>query len=356
MARGYPPHQMRIGIDVSALTRPHSRGVDRVVRNLVTALERRAVMEWVRLGPEPGEPLRHWRQAALPRAIAKHGLSGLHSFTSAFPWRGKGKRVQTVHELPWRHGVRENADFAHRLWASVGAARAHRVVVPSEHVARDLTRSPWVSHKKVRVVPWGVDTTFGDEPGTGVVDEAVLTRYRLDDGPFVFCPGAVRAKKNLAALLYGLAERIRRGAAPLALLVTGGDSPQLRADLGLASKLGLGRWVVMLDEIAEEDMASFYRLATAVAVLSTSEGFGLPVLEALACGTPALVARGGAPEEVAGPAGVAVDARSPAAVADGLDRVVRERADLARQGVARARTFTWNEAASRIEALWQELA
>jgi glycosyltransferase involved in cell wall biosynthesis len=346
---------MRVGFDVSALSHPHSRGLARVVRGLTEALERRGRLEVVRLAPEPGADLRRWRHVELPRLVAASALAGLHSYTSAFPWRGRGARVQTVHELPWRHGCRENADLAHRLWATLGAARATRVVCPSEHVARDLARSPLVRQAKLRVVYWGVDERFRDSPPPMVVDEAVLTRHRLGEEPFVFCPGAVRAKKNLAAVLYALAERRQRQARALRALVTGGDTPELRADLGLASRLGLDRWVTMLDEVAEADLPSFYRLASAVAVLSTSEGFGRPVLEALACGTPVLVPRASAQAEVAGEAGIAVDARSPGAVADGLELALDERAALARRGVERARAFTWDAAAARVEALWQEL-
>jgi len=354
--RPLPCLPMRVGFDVAALSHPHSRGLERVVRCMVEALERRARLEVVRLAPQPGTDLVHWRQVELPRLASGDGLAGLHSFTSAFPWRGAGERVQTVHELPWRHGVRENSDLAHRAWAHLGALRASRVVCPSEHVARDLRRGPLVAKAKVRVVPWGVEEHFRDEPPLLVVDEAALTRYRLGEDPFVFCPGAVRAKKNLSAVLYALAERVQRGAKPLRVLVTGGDTPELRADLGLASKLGLDRWVMMLDEVAEVDMPSLYRLACAVAVLSHSEGFGLAVLEALACGTPVLVPRESAQAEVAGAAGIAVDARSPGSVADGLEHALTERAELRRRGVERARGFTWDAAAEKIETLWQELA
>ncbi len=352
----YPASLMRVGFDVAALSHPHSRGLEREVRCLVEALERRGQLEVVRLAPDPSAELLHWRQVELPRLAGKANLAGLHSFTSAFPWRGEGLRVQTVHELPWRHGVRENADLGHRLWASLGALRASRVVVPGEHVAQDLLRSPFVAAKKVRVVPWGVEGHFQAEPPPRVVDEAVLTRYRLGEDPFVFCPGAVRAKKNLPAVLYALAERNQRGAKPVHVLVTGGDSPDLRTNLGLASKLGLDRWVMMLDEVAEADLPSLYRLASAVAVLSHSEGFGLPVLEALACGTPVLVPRASAQAEVAGAAGIVVDARSPGSVADGLERALGERAELGRRGVQRARDFSWDAGAEKIEALWQELA
>lgn len=342
---------MRVGFDVSPLSHPHSRGLARVVAGLVAALERRGRIEVVRLAPPLGRGLRAWRQRELPRLA--RGLAGLHSFTSAFPLRGPGARVQTIHELPWRHGVAENADVRHRLWASLGAWRATRIVCPSEHVARQLAVG---ARRKARVVPWGVDGCFRDEPAPGVVDEVVLARYRLGDEPFLFCPGAVRAKKNLAAVLQALAELRRRGAPALRVLVTGGDGPQLRLDLGLASRLGLDRFVMVLDEAAEEDLPALYRLARAVPVLSRSEGFALPVLEALASGTPVLVPPASAQAELAGPAGLVVDPRSPAAVATALERALAERNELAPLGLARARAFSWDAAAERVEALWQELA
>ena len=105
-----------------------------MVQDLVGALERRGELEVVRLAPGPGQVLRRWRHVELPRILGQGGLAGLHAFTSAFPLWGKGLRVQTVHELPWRHAVRENADLAHRFWAGPGAARAASVL-PSSAVS-----------------------------------------------------------------------------------------------------------------------------------------------------------------------------------------------------------------------------
>lgn len=347
---------MRVGFDCAPLTHPHSRGVARVTAELLAALERRAVLEVVRLTPAKGADLRAWRARELPARVARERLAGLHAFTSGFAWRGPGARVSTVHELPWRHGVQENADWRHRLWATLGAARARRVVVPSAHVAADLTRSSFVSAAKVRVVPWGVEARFAPVSPAGEVDERVLARYRLGEEPFVLAPGATRAKKNLPALLHGLAERRRRAEEPLRVVVTGAETPALRTALGLASKLGLARWVTTLDEVAEEDLPALYRLARAVPVLSLSEGFGLPVLEALASGTPVVVPRASAQAEVAGAAGIVVASESPAEVAAALERALRERASLRAAGLARARELTWDAAAERLEALWSELA
>jgi glycosyltransferase involved in cell wall biosynthesis len=309
----------------------------------------------VRLTPPRGASLSAWRARELPAAVSRERLVGLHSFTSGYALGGPGARVQTIHELPWRHGVDENADLRHRLWASLGAARATRVVVPSAHVRADLVRGWCVRAARVRVVPWGVAPLFAPEPPPATLDEGVLGRYRLGEEPFVLAPGATRAKKNLPLLLAALAERRTLGLEPLRVVVTGGETAALRAALGLASKLGLARWVTTLDEIAEEDLPALYRLARAVPALSHSEGFGLTVLEALASGTPVVVPRASAQAEVAGTAGLVVEP-TPRAVAEALERALCERARWSSAGIARAQEFSWERSAEALEVLWRELA
>ncbi len=347
---------MRVGFDVTPLARPHPRGMVRLVENAVAALEARGRIEVERLEPPPGASVRRWRARDVPRACRELGLAGVHSFTSAFAVRAPGRRVQTIHELPWRHGVRENADWRHRVWALAGPLRADRVVCATEYVARDLRRWRLPGSAPVRVCPWGVGPPFEPEPPGGTIDEVVLTRYRLPEDPLVLCLDGTRPKKNLAALLRGVAEVRRRDGPALHVVVSGPETPQLRRDLGLASQLGLARWVTTLDEIEEPDLPSLLRLATAVSVLARSEGFGFPALEALACGTPALVPREGSQTEVAGEHAVRVDPDDPASVADGLERCVRERETLRDAVCARASELTWDRCAAGLEALWGELA
>jgi glycosyltransferase involved in cell wall biosynthesis len=350
---------MRVGFDVSPLVRPFPAGVVRAVAGALGALERRARLEVVRLAPGAADDLRRWRAHELPRAARDLDLSGIHSFTSAFAWRGRGARVQTVHELPWRHGVRENAGLGHRAWAALGPLLAEAVCVPSQHVARDLSRGVqrWLGGRtRIRVVPWGVDARFAPEPPAGTIDEAVIAGLRIPDAPFVLCLGATRAKKNLAAVLHGLAALRSSTEAPLHLVVTGHETPQLRADLGLASKLGLARWVLTVGHVEERALPSLLRLATCVPVLSRSEGFAFPVLEALACGTPVLVPEASAQSELAGEPGLRVDVDQPAAVAAALARARRERMRLRTRLCERAAAFTWDACAEGLERLWGDLA
>jgi alpha-1,3-rhamnosyl/mannosyltransferase len=352
---------MRVGFDVSALEPPCSPGVRRVARSLLEALEARAPesgLEVVRLAPPAGTSAATWRQRALPGAVRASGLVGLHSFTSSFPLRGPGRRVQTVHELPWRHGEPENAGPRHRLWVALGALRADRIVCPTAHVAADLARGFLGARAgtRTRVVPWGVDATFAEEPPAGTVDEVVLERYRLGGDPFVLVPGGVRAKKNLAALLEGVAALGKGGGPRLHVVVTGGDTLDHRRDLGLASRLGLAGQVTTLDEVEEADLAALYRLATVVPVLARSEGFGLPALEALASGTPVLVPAGTAQAEVAGAAGLVVEPERAESVAAGLRTALEERERLRLTLPDAAHGRTWARAAEAIETLWRELA
>jgi alpha-1,3-rhamnosyl/mannosyltransferase len=347
---------VRIGLDVSPLVRPHPRGVVRVTAGLADALERREHLEIVRLAPEAGADLRRWRAFDLPRIARERRLDGIHSCVSAFAFRGPGARVQTIHELPWKHGAREGADARHRCWAAFGPLFADAVCTATDFVARDLRRRILPGRSKIRVSPWGVGPPFAEEPPEGVVDEVVLGKYRLPQGAFAVALGAVRPKKNLAAMLHGMAEHQRRGGRELQLVVTGGDTPQLRRDLGLVSKLGLARWVTTIDAIAEEDLPSVLRLAALVPVLSRSEGFGLPVLEAMASATPVLVPRASAQSEVAGVAGIEVDPADPSSVADGIARGLAAREDLRSVLAARAKEFGWDRCAATVESIWKEIA
>ncbi len=345
---------MRVGLDLSPLTHPHPPGVVRVVRELALRLRASERFEFVELRPDSGADLRSWRQTELPKSIARDGLSGFHSFVSAFPWRGPGLRVHTVHELPWRHGVTENADWRHRFWASFGARRADRTLSATAVVRDELAESWLVKKEKLRVSPWGVGAPFGEDPPDGVVDEVVPGRLRLPEDPFFLAPGAVRAKKNLSALLEGFA-RLHASGARAQLVVTGPETADLRRDLGLVSKLGLARWVSTPGELPDSDLASLYRLAAGTCVLSGSEGFALPVAESLTCGAPVIVARGGSAAEVAGDVGIQVDPKDADSVAEGLRDALERRAELRAPALARGAEFTWERSASEIEEVWEEI-
>ncbi len=275
-----------------------------------------------------------WRQVGLPRAAAKHRAQVIHCFSSSFPLAAGLPTVQTVHECPWLHGALENGGARHRLWARLGRARAARTCTPSEGVARDLRE---LGHgERLRVVPWGVGAEFSPERNDtdGRLEEALDELPRV---PFVLCPAAAgRPKKRIDRVVAGAA------AAGLAVAVTGrGEVPAGARALGV---------------VPEEFLPALYRRAAAVAILSRSEGFALPAVEAEASGTPVVVSRASVQAETAGAAGIEVDPDDPEDVARGL-RLAQDRDPVrAAAGRARARELDWDRAAAQLVEVWEEIA
>ncbi|MBL8860328.1 MAG: glycosyltransferase family 4 protein [Planctomycetes bacterium] len=339
---------MRIGFDTSVLARPCPRGVARVARGLVAALERRGRLEIVRLTPAPCERVSLWRQFALPRRATELELRGIHSPVSAFPIFGRGARVATIHEIPWARGVSENSDARHKLWARVGPLRADAILTPSATTAALVRDESALAAQRVHIAPWGVDASFS--PAVTPSDEGILARHGLSNRDFVLASGATRPKKHPAAGMAAL----QRTRTDMLLVATGAITEHILREL--ARFPSIASRVRLLGEVDDATLSVLNRHAQAVLVLSDSEGFGLPVVEAQASGTPVITARGTAQSEIAGAAGLQVDPTDAAEVAHAIDESMTRRVQLAADGYANAARFTWDACAERVEHVWRSLA
>jgi glycosyltransferase involved in cell wall biosynthesis len=157
-------------------------------------------------------------------------------------------------------------------------------------------------------------------------------------GDYVLAVGTLEPRKNL--------ERVQE-AARLA-----------GAELRIVGARGWGGVEVAgrLGRVSDDELARLYRGSKCVVYASLYEGFGLPIAEAMACGTPVVTSRGGATEETAGGAAVLVDPYDPAAIAAGISEAVERRAELSRLGLERARAFSWEEAARATAKVYREVA
>ena len=324
---------MRIGLDLSPAAGHGSRGLARLAARLADELGRRGRVETLRLQPAPGRSVRWWRHIELPRIAARERLDVLHSFTSAYALAAPCLRVQTVHELPWLHGEAENAGLGHRLWAGAGARAADLVVTATEKVAGELRAN--APGARIAVVAWGVDQAVPREA-------ARLQAFGLEARRYVLVPGGARAKKRATLVLQ--AQRLL-GPRGLPVAVTGAPDHELPAA------------VRALGAVADEDMEALLEHAACVAVPSASEGWSLPVLEALARGTPVVVPQGSAQAEAAGGAGVVAASSSAQDLADACLRAfaMRDDAEARAARLARAAERTWESSARRLEDAWARL-
>ncbi len=235
--------------------------------------------------------------------------------------------VVTVHDLALlRHP--EAFPAWHRVSGTVALRSAVKIataiVAVSAFTRDELLALLDVPAERIRIVPNGIDPVF-TQAGPAAA------------GDYVLAVSTLEPRKNL-------------GAAVEAASIAG-------VELRVAGARGWGGvdvpgWV---GRPADEELAALYRGARCVVYPSLYEGFGLPVLEAMACGTPVVTSRGGATEEVAGGAAVLVEAGDPAAIAAGIAEAVERRSQLAPLGLEHARAFTWQHAADLVEALWREL-
>jgi alpha-1,3-rhamnosyl/mannosyltransferase len=322
---------VRVGIDTTPLVQTRA-GTARHVRGLLGALAGRPGLELV--GLESGgsgrlASLRRdglWYPFRLGRASAR--LDVLHCTTFRAPISPRAPLVVTVHDLAL---LRHPSAFPrwHRTTGALtlrgGVPAADAIVAESAFTRDELYALLDVPEERIRVVPNGVDPVFTTDGPSG-------------EGDYVLAVGTLEPRKNLAAAVE--ASRL----AGVELRVAGA------AGWGDVAAAG---WV---GEPSDEELAALMRGARCLVYPSLYEGFGIPVLEAMACGTPVVTSRGGATEEVAGGAAVLVDPRDPASIAAGIEEAVRRRDSLVEIGRARASMFTWRRAADLVEDLWRELA
>jgi alpha-1,3-rhamnosyl/mannosyltransferase len=206
-------------------------------------------------------------------------------------------------------------------------ARAARLVIAvSEHTKRDVVELLGVTEERIRVVPNGVGEPFSPEGAA-------------EDGDYVLAVGTVEPRKNLARL----AEATRSLGVELRVVGAPGWG-----------SVELGAGVRRLGRVPDDELARLYRGARCLAYPSLYEGFGIPILEAMASGTPVVTSRGGATEEVAEGAAVLVDPLDPAAIAAGIEEAAARRDELVRAGLEHAREFSWAETARRTVEVYRE--
>ncbi|MCC3768841.1 glycosyltransferase [Streptomyces sp. UNOC14_S4] len=270
-----------------------------------------------------------WRAGAVPVVATVHGVASLH------------------------HAVRR--PVAARVWqARAGrlAGIADAVVTVSRSSADDLMRAFQVPGDRIHVIPHGVDA--GRFHPDASRDAPVLEPYRLPDR-FLLYLGNLEPRKNLRALVEALEDRHLAGVG-MPLVVAGARAWEANATFTAIAASPRTRY---LGPVPDSAVGPLLRAATAFVFPSLYEGFGLPVLEAMACGTPVITTRAGGLPEVTGEAALTVPDPTPGALAAAVAELLGDdalAAQLRREGMARARAFSWEASAAAHHELFASVA
>jgi glycosyltransferase involved in cell wall biosynthesis len=234
-------------------------------------------------------------------------------------------------------------------------ARADHVLADSHATRADLMELYGTPGEKISVLYSGVDDSFRPVRDPARL-AAVRAHYNLGHAPFIMAVGTLQPRKNYVRLIQAFA---RLSPPELSLVIVGGRGWLYDAIFAEVERLKLSGRVSFPGFAADEDLPALYSAARVLAYPSTYEGFGLPILEAFACGTPVVTSTAACLPEVAGDAALLVPATDVDALAAALQQAATDdtlRADLIARGFARARLFTWHKSGRQLLATYHALA
>jgi glycosyltransferase involved in cell wall biosynthesis len=368
---------MRIAIDARKL---HDFGIGTYIRNILAELPRLdQSTEFIvlcqpqeqdlgsqPLGPnfrtvfEPARPYTIREQLSLPFALARERVQLLHEPHYVLPFLTRCRSVVTIHDcIHLRFPQYLPNRLAHpyaRMSMWVATRKADRILTVSEASKRDILHFFDIPAERITVVPNAIDERFLAVPDEEQV-ERVRQRYQLDH-PFALYVGNIKPHKNIERLIEAFARARANGLGDLRLIIIGDELsryPGLRQGM---HRHRLEKYVRFFGFQPIERLSVFYRLAQVFVFPSLYEGFGLPPLEAMACGTPVVTSNVSSMPEVSGGAAVLVNPTDADAIADGLLSAATNstlRADLVKKGLARAREFSWAESVRRIHGIYMEV-
>lgn len=356
---------MHVGVNLLFLAPDEMGGLEIYSRELVAALARRddvrltlfvnrlAGPEWAELAPLARAPLDPRRrvqwvfgdQVEAGRLACRTGVDVVHSLASTGPGTGRFARVLTVHDLHYR--VHPEAHFGARavglsVLVPLAVRRADRIVVPSRATRDDLLRFTSAPPERVDVVPEGL----GQAPGGAADGAAARERIGASERAIVLSVSAKRPHKNLARLIGALA-RIPAERRPL-LALPGYPTPHEEELRERARVLGVAEDVRFLGWVPAAELDDLYAAADVFVFPSLYEGFGLPVLEAMARGVPVATSARASLAEVAGDAALAFDPEDESSIAAALEELLADgelSERLKKRGLERAAGYTWERAA-----------
>jgi len=297
-----------------------------------------------------------WEQALGPLAALRARLDLFHGPVNALPLAVPGRGIVTIHDLAFlAHPEALGAGRRRYLTAitALSARRAAKIIAVSAFTRDEIVVRLGVAAEKVAIVHNAVDASFAPLPA----DESA--RFRAEHGlpeRLILSVGTLEPRKNLTGLLDAFARLTPHSDAEL--VIVGGQGWLYDDALARVATLGLTGRVRFAGFVPDDDLPRWYNAASVFVYPSLYEGFGLPPLEALACGVPTVTSAGTAMAEVVGDAALLADPRDPVALAAALGRALDDvtlRAALRDAGPRRAATFTWARAAAATRAVYAEV-
>lgn len=372
---------MRIGIEAQRLFRPKKHGVEIVALELIKHLQRTdkeneyfifvkqdaddsCIEETAnfRIIKLPSAPYPVWEQWILPRAIKKFRLDVLHCTANTAPLFPGVRTVITLHDVIFLETVSfkgtayQNFGNLYRRFIVPRAAKDRELVTVSGYEQQNIASTLHIPASAVEVVYNGVSGMFG--PRTDAQQLAQMkAKYSLPDAFILFFANPA-PKKNTPNVLAAFASYCRKHPdSGIKLVVTDSSKTYIRQQISELKIDDVLPRLQIMDYIAYTDLPFVYSLATLYLYPSLRESFGLPLLEAQACGTPVITSNISCMPEIAGDAAIFADPYDPASIAEAIAQALHNDANakvaLYQKGIDNARRYSWEAAAHKMRAIYE---
>jgi glycosyltransferase involved in cell wall biosynthesis len=299
-----------------------------------------------------------WEHFILPFRIRQTGCRILHCPGYVSPLYSLVPVVLTVHDcFAWTHPAlckRENR-LHYRMLLPRSVRNAAKIIVPSEYVKTELIRVLRVPVGKIRVIPFAPSGAFRTEANADWQD-AIRRKHALPE-TYVLFVGNIEPKKNLPGILRGFSRYLQRGGTASKLVLCGKESWGVDLQREIRDS-ALEPHVIRLGHVPLSELAAIYSMAGAFLFPSLTEGFGIPVLEAMSSGIPVITSRNGALSETAGTAAEFVHPERPEEIAESLLKLERSeeaRHALVEQGRIHAARYSWRRTVEMTEEVYHEI-
>jgi glycosyltransferase involved in cell wall biosynthesis len=305
-------------------------------------------------------PLSFLEQIELPMKTLGSALDLFHSPQFNVPVLSHLPQVTTIHDCAYAKFPDEFSNRLDRclytLMFHLALMKSRKIIAVSEATRDDLVQIYGVSADRIKVIHEGVDRSVFRAPSPEQLGRATCT-YGLE-GAFLLSVGVPRPRKNIDRILQAFAAVRSHVGGSLKLVMAGPKDTRFLDIRKTAKALGIDQWVIQVGQVTDQELLSLYHAAICLIFPSLYEGFGLPILEAMASGTPVITSRRSAHMEIAGDAALLVNPVDVEELTNAITRVVLEKAlreELSQKGLARAREFSWESCAEQTVEVYDEV-
>jgi glycosyltransferase involved in cell wall biosynthesis len=295
-----------------------------------------------------------YENITLPRLIKKNHLVIFHGLKGVVPYFGKFKKVMTVHDIIpfiYPRQFRPKDFFYWKFIFPVYAKRADFIIVNSENTKKDLIKFLNIPKKKVKTILLAQDSAYKIIKKKSIL-EKVRKKYRLDN-KFIFYSGSINPRKNLKRVIKSFQKT--QDKIKLDLVITGITTWKSGEEMKMIKE---NPKIKLLGLIPKEDLVCLYNLAEVFIYPSLYEGFGLPILEAQACGCPVITSNISSMPEVAGQGAILINPYRIDEITEAIYKVTgskKIREDLIQKGFKNIKRFSWEKAARETLAIYHDL-